>query len=317
MSAPCPPVSLSDSKLFMAMLLPNRRLGQSFQALPWHSIGIRLAGNPLALIWLALQLLTFCNVTSETTSTVIASIASSGFSFSQGVNPVSTCPSRFGRPFFAVKVREFTEDSGFVYGYHLHHLHLPLGYGFWQNLSTSFSTPLWSWREGARCKVIWVSPPCWIFQKKLERWNARQELHRTKLKRVAPLQTKKRQPTSSFQSCHPFETPQLSEEDMLASSSLLKLLTPSSRRKARCFAWAGWRFKATLAMTNPPTHERQMRNIKGRIRGTTSRLENAQYLSKIMSSWSWYSWTQRIELTGRSQWYSMPGKHDGGFRSEG
>lgn len=84
----------------------------------------------LLLIRLALQLLTFCNVTSETTSTVIASIASSGFSFSQGVNPVSTCPSRFGRPFFAVKVREFTEDSGFVYGYHLHHLHLPLGYGF-------------------------------------------------------------------------------------------------------------------------------------------------------------------------------------------
>ena len=155
MSAPCPPVSLSDSKLFMAML---RRLGQSFSF---------QAGNRLALIWLALQLLTFCNVTSETTSTVIASIASSGFSFSQGVNPVSTCPSRFRRPFFAVKVREFTEDSGFVYGYHLHHLHLPLGYGFWQNLSTSFSTPCWSWREGARCKVIWVSPPCLNFSKKV------------------------------------------------------------------------------------------------------------------------------------------------------
>ena len=36
-SAPCR--SLSDSKLFMAMLLPNRRLGQSFQAFDWHSIG--------------------------------------------------------------------------------------------------------------------------------------------------------------------------------------------------------------------------------------------------------------------------------------
>ena len=42
-STPCPPVSLSDSKLFMAMLLPNRRLGQSFQAFEWHSIGRKLS----------------------------------------------------------------------------------------------------------------------------------------------------------------------------------------------------------------------------------------------------------------------------------
>lgn len=53
-SAPCPCLTLSCSwQCFY------RRLGQSFQALR----GIRLAGNRLALIWLALQLLTFCNVT--------------------------------------------------------------------------------------------------------------------------------------------------------------------------------------------------------------------------------------------------------------
>jgi len=101
-----------------------------------------------------------------------------------------------------------------------------------------------------------------------------------------------------------------------SSSPLLRLLTPSSRMSARPFVQAGedGGLKSILDTMHPPTQDKQMSKLKGRILFPENRPDTAKYWLNGFSS---YSCTQKIELTGRSQWYFMPGSHEGGLRSDG